>query len=466
MRMKKLVCSLIAAGCLTPMIASATNGYFSHGYGLKGKGRAGVSTAFTDDTFGGANNPAQMVWVGQRLDAGIDWFRPIREASRVGSNNFGTGNFDFSEESENNDFLIPEFGYNMMISPTLSLGVTVYGNGGMNTTYESGASLFGGGCRALGGANPANPLCGIGSLGVNLSQLIIAPTLAWKFTEKHSVGISPLFGYQRFKSYGLQPFAAISSYPPSVLTNPGTDDAWGVGVRVGWLGKFTDTVSVGAAYSSKIYMDEFDKYRGLFAGQGDFDIPANLNVGVKWDVLPALTVGFDYQRIWYNDVDSVGNPSNPPGCIPSTFATGTGFGPGVGFACLGASDDSIGFGWQDIDIYKLGVEYQVNEKWRVRAGYSHTDQPIESRDVTFNILAPGVIEDHVTLGFTYALDQASEVTVSYMHGFENSVSSTPVPVTLPGLGTVPANNPYFPAGGIETITMHQDSLGIAYSRKW
>ena len=65
MKMKKLACSLIAAGCLMPMIASATNGYFSHGYGMKGKGRVGVSTAFTDDTFGGANNPAQMAWVGQ-----------------------------------------------------------------------------------------------------------------------------------------------------------------------------------------------------------------------------------------------------------------------------------------------------------------------------------------------------------------------------------------------------------------
>jgi len=447
MKMKKLACSLIAAGCLMPMIASATNGYFSHGYGMKGKGRVGVSTAFTDDTFGGANNPAQMAWVGQRLDAGIDWFRPIREANRVGSGG-GTGAFDFNEESDNEDFFIPEFGYNMMYSPTVSLGVTVYGNGGMNTTYESGSSLFRGGCVALGGSNPANPLCGFGALGVNLSQLIIAPTVAWKFHENHSVGLSPLIGYQRFKSYGLQPFAQISTYPPSVLANPGTDDSWGFGVRVGWLGKF-DRVSVGASYATKIYMDEFDKYKGLFAEQGDFDIPANLNVGIKFDVTPELTLGFDYQHIWYGDVDSIANSSVSPLCGGQLFG-GTPLPLATG--CLGGSQ-GIGFAWDDIDVFKFAVEYQLNPKWRLRGGYSTGDNPIPSTDVTFNILAPGVIEEHITVGFTYSLDANSEITAAYMHAFENEISGTPNPL-------------YFPVGGVETIKMHQDSLGIAYSKKW
>ena len=42
--------------------AYATNGMFSHGYGMKSKGMAGASTAMFDDAFGGANNPASMVF--------------------------------------------------------------------------------------------------------------------------------------------------------------------------------------------------------------------------------------------------------------------------------------------------------------------------------------------------------------------------------------------------------------------
>jgi len=446
MKFKKLACALLAAGFLAPTLASATNGYFSHGYGMKNKGRAGVSTAFTDDTFGGANNPAQMAFVGQRLDVGIDWFSPIREASRFGSAG-GTGAFDFSEKSSAENYFIPEFGYNMMINPNMSLGVTVYGNGGMNTTYDSGAAITRGGCAALGGTNPANPLCGVGSLGVNLSQLIIAPTLAYKINEQNSIGVAPLIGYQTFKSYGLQPFGAISSFPPSVQVNPGADDAWGLGARIGWLGKF-DRFSVGAAYATKIYMDKFDKYKGLFADQGSFDIPANFNAGVKFDATPQLTFGLDYQYIWYGDVEAIANSSRVPGCVP----TGP-FGPGAGAACLGATDSSIGFGWNNMGVIKAGVEYKPTEKWVLRAGYSWGDQPIDSADVTFNILAPGVIEQHVTLGFTYEINKESEVTMAGMYAFDNDV-------------TGPATNPYFPVGGTETIKMHQYSLGIAYSMKW
>ncbi len=38
---------------------------------------------------------------------------------------------------------------------------------------------------------------------MNLSQLIIAPTVATKINPDHSIGASLLVGYQRFRSYGL-----------------------------------------------------------------------------------------------------------------------------------------------------------------------------------------------------------------------------------------------------------------------
>jgi len=32
------------------------------------------------------------------------------------------------------------------------------------------------------------------------------------------------------------------------------------------------------------YISEFERYAGLFAEQGDFDIPDSFNVGLSWDV--------------------------------------------------------------------------------------------------------------------------------------------------------------------------------------
>ena len=123
MKIKKLVVSMFAVGMMATPLAHATNGYFSHGYGMKAKGMGGAATAMAIDAMGGANNPASMVWVGDRLDVGVDWFSPIN-ASRAPAapypwcrlfSPFCFFQPEGSEDSGNNNFLIPEFGYNQMI---------------------------------------------------------------------------------------------------------------------------------------------------------------------------------------------------------------------------------------------------------------------------------------------------------------------------------------------------------------
>lgn len=446
MRINKLTSALVVVGLATVSGAAfATNGYFSHGYGMKAKGMAGAATAVTGDTFGGANNPATMVWAGDRLDVGLDWFSPIRDASRTGSSPAG---IDGSVKSNSNNFAIPEFGYNKMLNPNMSLGVTVYGNGGMNTNYPGGQITGAAGTTTCnnfqtGGLGVAkssyNMLCGNGNLGVDLMQLVVAPTFAYKVNANNSIGVSPLLGYQRFKAYGLQGFTGFSASPNN-LTDNGYDNSTGYGLRVGYFGKLTDSISIGAAYATKMTMSKLDKYKGLFAEQGGFDLPENYNVGIAWKAMPALNIALDWQHISYSGVNSVGNPS-------TNFGTTTA-------GSLGP-DNGRGFGWSDIDIWKLGMEYQLNNKTTLRAGYSKGDNPIQGRDVTFNILAPAVIKESYTLGMTYALDNHSDLTVSYMHAVKNSVTG-PSLYTKFGL----------PLTTQETIKMYENSLGVAYSMKF
>jgi long-chain fatty acid transport protein len=441
---------VLASASLAASSASATDGYFTHGNGMKAKGMAGASTAMTIDSFGGANNPAQMVFVGDRIDFGVDLFSPQRSASRSG----GNVGIDGSADSDSTLFYIPEFGFNKLINPNLSLGVTVYGNGGMNTDYPGDQIPSGTACGpATGpgtGFNPApgpyNLLCGNGRLGVDLSQLVIAPTAAYKLSDNHAIGIAPLFGYQRFKAEGLQAFAGFSNSPNNV-TNQGYDTASGWGARIGWLGKITDELTLGAAYSTKVAMSKFDKYKGLFAEEGGFDMPENYNVGLAYKVSPTVTVAADYQRINYSKVKSVGNPSSLLLNCPAAGGTDPS-------ACLGGSNGG-GFGWQDVDIWKLGVEYRHSDQLTLRAGYNHSDNPIQAKDVTFNILAPGVVQDHVTLGLTYTFQGGGELTAAYMHAFQNSVT-----------GSSFFNNFVAPgSAGNETIKMYENSLGIAYGWK-
>jgi long-chain fatty acid transport protein len=183
-------------------------------------------------------------------------------------------------------------------------------------------------------------------------------------------------------------------------------------------------------------MGDFDKYAGLFADQGEFDIPENYGLGIAVTPTPALTLALDWQRILYSDIPSVGNP------VDSLFQ-------GVP---LGA-DDGPGFGWDDIDVFKLGASYVVDDRWTVRGGISHADQPIPGSQTFFNTLAPGVVQTHLTVGASYRFGDASEVSFSYMRAIEETVK---------GDGSIP---PSFGGGEVD-LTMSQNSFGVAFSRKF
>jgi long-chain fatty acid transport protein len=430
-----------------PLAAAATDGYFAHGYGMKAKGMAGASTAVAQDAFGGANNPATMAFAGNQWAIGLDLFSPWRKAERTGSPPAAA--LDGSAESDSNYFVVPEFGFNYMLRPNLALGVTVYGNGGMNTDYPGGQIPGASACAQFNpGQSSYNLLCGSGKLGVDLSQLIVAPTLAWRFVPDHSVGIAPLFAYQRFEAEGLQAFDnANFSNSPGNVTNRGHDSSTGWGARIGYYGQLTPQVAVGAAYQTKISMDDLDKYKGLFAESGGFDIPSSWTLGVSFKPTPAWLVALDYQRINYSDVDSVHSRSSL--LLQCSAANRSN--------CLGGSSGA-GFGWQSINVWRLGVQYDLNPQWTVRAGYNYSDNPIEAQDVTFNILAPGVIKHHATLGATWRWDRQNEITGAFMYAFENSVTGSSL------------LNSFFPAGMQpnmqERIEMYEWSFGVQYARRF
>ena len=150
---------------------------------------------------------------------------------------------------------------------------------------------------------------------------------------------------QAFEAKGLAAFGGFSS-DSTKLTDNGLDTSVGVGIRLGVEVEASETLRFGASYQSKLAMSEFDDYAGLFADQGDFDIPQTFNVGVAADVSPTVTVMLDYKWINYSDIGSVGNSSS----IMLPF--GSSGGPG--------------FGWEDVDVWKLGVEWRRDDEWTWR----------------------------------------------------------------------------------------------------
>ena len=110
--------------------ALATDGYFATGYGVKSQGIGGAGIALPQDGLASATNPAGIALVGNEVDLGLTLFTPDRSAQIVGNGVPGAnGSYDGNGTK---NFFLPEFGYSRNVSNTTSIGLTVYGNGGMN----------------------------------------------------------------------------------------------------------------------------------------------------------------------------------------------------------------------------------------------------------------------------------------------------------------------------------------------
>ncbi|HEX9163796.1 MAG TPA: outer membrane protein transport protein, partial [Thermoanaerobaculia bacterium] len=362
------------------------------------KAIAGANTALPQEALDAETNPAAAAFVPGGYSLALALFSPDRQYTVTGAPSGFPQTFGLTPgtvQSQSKYFPMPSFGLNVRPNQRDAFAFNLVARGGMNTDYRT------------------NTFYGSNHTGVDLAQVFVTSTYARHITQNQTLGITAVIAGQRFKASGLEAFAAFSSNP-SDLTGNGYDTSYGLGFRLGYLARLTPRFSVGAAYAPQIKMSKLKKYGGLFAQDGRFDIPSSANVGVAYKIAEPLTISGDWQRIHYSDVRSVGNHLFP------NLATSP----------LGSAGGA-GFGWRDINIAKVGVQWKATDTWTWRAGFSKADQPIPSTEVLFNILAPGVIEKHFTAGGSKLVSDNQKFNFALMYAPNKTVAGAN-PLEAPG----------------------------------
>lgn len=452
---KKLGVVALGVGLTIPATVFATNGMFMIGYGAKGTGMGGAGVAYPQDAMAAAYNPALMTEVdGPRFDATIELFRPPRAVTHDSSGaTFG----DTDARSKWDLFPIPALG--AVFSDRggmIALGVAVVG-AGLGTNYPQPEGTFFSPPQLSPEEEPHR------KVGVMLMQMQILPSFAYRISDQHSVGASVVLAAQTFKAWGLEAFGPPLNYTndPERLTDNGYDWGFGVGVRLGWQSSFMEDnrLRLGVNYAPRVSMQKFNRYSGLFANQGEFDIPENFTVGLAYKFTPKSTVAFDIQRIFWSEIESIGNPGpladNPPKFYP--FCDATTDPEEVLDQCRAGGGKGLGFGWKNQTVYKLGVDYRFTPGMIFRAGFNYGKAPIPEDQVLFNMLAPATTEEHYTLGMTLMIGKDSDLTLSLMHSPENTIKG-PTAFSPEGGTIVQGSN--------ASLSMEQTSLGIAYGARF
>ncbi|QHI69917.1 OmpP1/FadL family transporter [Tichowtungia aerotolerans] len=378
--------AIILSFLLSGAAAFGTEGINLIGIGPIQQGTAGAGVASAKDSTWLLLNPAGLTDLERGADASIQLFAPNRTINSTLSGGAG-------KQTDDSAFFIPSIStsFGCCHGDNGYLGIGIYGTSGMGVDYDYGR---------------------IGTPGAQTSfdrqtQLSIAKltvTYAQKFDSGLSVGAGPIFVLSRFRT---DMFNAAG-----VPQNNKWDTAVGAGFIFGVNQKVTDKLSIGGSYITEQFMTEFDTYNQLL--DDSLNLPQQLTVGLAYDILSNVEVALDYRWIGWNKLDTLGDQ----------------------------------FGWEDQNIVKAGLTWDLNDRLTLRGGISHGNSPIDSDAAFGNSLFPAIMETHLATGLSYRFDNF-HIDLAYVHALKTEQTAN-------------GNDagPLGPMAAGTTISMYQNSLTI------
>ena len=201
---------------------------------------------------------------------------------------------------------------------------------------------------------------------ISFHAIFIQPTLSFKILDNLSIGAGFTFAPGSVELNKALPLQGQNSEDGEVELSGSTV---GYGFNVGLYFQASEKFSVGVDYRSKIEMD-------MDGGEADFTVPksmsdyfpddntfsstlplpANLVIGLGFNPTEKLTVGFDFQYVFWSAYKS----------LDFDFEKNT--------DALQDSHNPRNF--HNSATYRIGAEYHLNDKFYLRAGFYYDQTPI------------------------------------------------------------------------------------------
>lgn len=357
---KKHISFLAAALFLASLNAYGADGNQLVGFGAIQKSLGGAGAASPQDATWIVINPATLAGLDRRIDISFEVLNIHVDAEPKGLfllSNPLAGNMKFETF-----VAIPSFAMVWPLDEENKLGFGVIGMAGNRTDFHhprATIALLGNGDRRAAEQIARMPL-----------------SLSHRFENGWAVGVAAVPAFMRFRTDSL----TLKLHPTDGDNR--YDNAYGAGFALG-LYKSRDKWSVGAAYSSRVWMTDFPRYKHDLV-LWSLDLPEEIQVGLAYRPVQPVQLVMDYKWINWDAIH-----------------------------LFGRETIHGGLGWKSQNIVKGGVIWDINEKWTARAGFSITNPVVDNKHVFANVLTPSVPEAHLGTGFSYRYNDRSSVHLSY-----------------------------------------------------
>ena len=237
-----------------------------------------------------------------------------------------------------------------------------------------------------------------------LQRTVIAPSLNTSWGERGNVRLTGVLAYQRFASIDLG--TTTNTWRP--LPTWERDNSYGAGARIDIGNMIGERVRWEFGVQSRVGMDAFSNYRGVFADKGDFDIPASATASISYALTPDFSLDAGVQRVQYSAIRPF-TSSN----LPTRF-----------LALLGDSSSPV-FAWRDLNVYSLGWTLRNEDLGNLQVRYTTRQQPVPTSRLLENALASATANDMFSLGWSRAIGSGTNVS------FSASYASSPYYLLMP-----------------------------------
>lgn len=281
---------------------------------------------------------------------------------------------------------------------------------------------------------------GFGHIESDYMLLQVGLSWAYEISENLSIGVEPTINYA---SLELAPNPLAS---PSMMAGYPVSDkasAIGFGAQFGLFFESESGIKLGASYKTPQSFEEFEFTNTFLDGSPapdnsfQMDYPAILSFGFGYST-DAIDFAIDYRNVDYDATE--------------------------GFEAKGWTQTASvnGFGWEDISILSIGLQYKKIEKLPLRIGYTYSSNPINEDLAFFSSPATAIIENAFQLGFGYHFNENFTLNGVYHHGA--SGDRTEGPMLSPMMAS--PDNPYGAVPGTSVgyeMTTDMLMLGISYT---
>lgn len=280
---------------------------------------------------------------------------------------------------------------------------------------------------------------------IDLQAIFVQPSVSIRVGDHFSVGGGPIFatGSVNFnRNLSTNPLFSENGSGTDVTLDAKGITAWGY--TAGFMFNPSDKLRIGMNYRSEIimearggdatYSDVPDFAESLLSNttfDADLPLPAELTVGLSYQVTDKWMLAFDYNRTMWSVYEA----------LDVKFGNG--------------SESLNPRNYKNSSTYRVGTQYVANDKFTFRAGWYFDESPVQ--DGYFAPETPRNDSNAFTGGLTYQLNDKFGIDLSFLYihfdEIDNSYNYSTDPITQ-------QPNPNF--GGTYKSVVFSPGIGITY----